>query len=118
MAPGTKENDKMAQSREEVVETMKDVLASELAAARGDHVRGLAAYEQVLRPAVKESQRIGPATMKLLIPRSRLQLWAMAQTMRLLPRLPAPARRRLTSFGGGPAAMLNAVQLRDPKTLP
>ena len=30
MAPGTKENDKMAQSREEVVETMKDVLASEL----------------------------------------------------------------------------------------
>jgi 2-polyprenyl-6-methoxyphenol hydroxylase-like FAD-dependent oxidoreductase len=94
------------------------VLASELAAARGDHVRGLGAYEQVLRPAVKESQRIGPATMKLLIPRSRIQLWAMAQTMRLLPRLPAPARRRLTSFGGGPAAMLNAVQLRDPKTLP
>ena len=30
MAPGTKENEEMAQSREEVVETMKDVLASEL----------------------------------------------------------------------------------------
>ena len=30
MAPGTTENEEMAQSREEVVETMKDVLASEL----------------------------------------------------------------------------------------
>jgi 2-polyprenyl-6-methoxyphenol hydroxylase-like FAD-dependent oxidoreductase len=93
------------------------VLASELAAASGDHIRGLAAYEQALRPAVKESQRIGPATMKTLIPRSRVQLWALAQVMRLLPRLPAQARRRLTSFGGGPAAMLDAVQLRDPSTV-
>jgi 2-polyprenyl-6-methoxyphenol hydroxylase-like FAD-dependent oxidoreductase len=93
------------------------VLASELAAASGDHVRGLAAYEQELRPAVHQSQRIGPAVMKALIPRSRMQLWAIAQAMRLLPRLPAPARRRLTSFGGGPAAMLDAVKLRDPSTL-
>ena len=31
--------------------------------------------------------------------------------------LPAPARRRLTSFGGGPIAMLNLVKLRDPSTL-
>ena len=30
MAPGTKESEQMAQSREEVIETMKDVLASEL----------------------------------------------------------------------------------------
>jgi hypothetical protein len=41
----------------------------------------------------------------------------MAQAMRLLPRLPGPARRRLTSFGGGPAAMLEAVDLRDPGTI-
>src|SRR4030095_15028385 len=76
------------------------VLASGLAAASGDHLRGLAAYEQELRPAVYQSQRIGPPGMKALIPRSRLQLWAIAQAIRLLPRLPAPARRRLTSFGG------------------
>jgi len=30
VAPGTKENEEMAQSREEVIDTMKDVLASEL----------------------------------------------------------------------------------------
>ena len=93
------------------------VLASELAASSGDHVRGLAAYEQALRPAVKHSQTIGPAVLKTLIPRSRLQLWATAQAIRLVPRLPAPARRRLTSFGGGPAAMLNVVSLRDPSNL-
>jgi 2-polyprenyl-6-methoxyphenol hydroxylase-like FAD-dependent oxidoreductase len=93
------------------------VLASELAAASGDHVRALAAYEQVLRPPVLQSQRIGPYVIKTFIPRSRVQLWAMAQAMRLLPRLPAPARRRLTSFGGGPAAMLDAVKLADPKAV-
>jgi 2-polyprenyl-6-methoxyphenol hydroxylase-like FAD-dependent oxidoreductase len=92
------------------------VLASELAAASGDHARGLAAYERILRPAVQQSQRIGPDVMKTLIPGSRLQLWAMAQAIRLLPRLPTPIRRALTNYGGGPAAMLDAVQLRDPKT--
>jgi 2-polyprenyl-6-methoxyphenol hydroxylase-like FAD-dependent oxidoreductase len=92
------------------------VLASELAAA-GDRTRGLAAYEAVLLPAVRQSQRIGPAVLKTLIPGSSVQLWAMAQAMRLLPRLPRPARSRLTSFGGGPAAMLEAVKLRDPKTM-
>jgi 2-polyprenyl-6-methoxyphenol hydroxylase-like FAD-dependent oxidoreductase len=94
------------------------VLASELAASSSDHAHGLAAYEQVLRPAVHHSQKIGPAVMKRLIPRSRMQLWAMAEVIRLLPRLPSPVRRQLTSFGGGPAAMLDAVKLRDPKALP
>jgi hypothetical protein len=49
---------------------------------------------------------------------SRMQLWAMAEVIRLLPRLPSPVRRQLTSFGGGPAAMLGAVKLRDPNALP
>ena len=93
------------------------VLASELAAANGDHAHGLAAYEQVMRPAVRQSQRIAPAVIKTLIPRSHVRLWAMAQAIRLLPRLPAPVRRRLTSYGGGPAAMLDAVSLRHPSTL-
>lgn len=93
------------------------VLASELAAASGDHRRGLAAYEQALRPAVRHSQTIGPFVLQTLIPRSRLQVWATAEAVHLLPRLPGPARRWLTSFGGGPAAMLNAVKLHEPSTL-
>jgi 2-polyprenyl-6-methoxyphenol hydroxylase-like FAD-dependent oxidoreductase len=90
------------------------VLATELAAAGGDHVGGLWRYEAELRDVVRHSQTIGPSTMALMIPRSRAQIWALAQGMRLLPRLPAPIRRKLTSYGGGPAAMLNSVVLRDP----
>jgi 2-polyprenyl-6-methoxyphenol hydroxylase-like FAD-dependent oxidoreductase len=92
-------------------------LASELAAAGGDHLRGLEAYEQALRPAVRHSQRIGPTVLRTLIPRSGPQVWATAQVVHLLPRLPGPARRLLTSFGGGPAAMLNVVTLREPSSL-
>ena len=90
------------------------VLASELAAAGGDHIRGLVAYERALRPAVRHSQTIGPTVLRTLIPSSRLQVWATAQAVKALPRLPGPARRLLTSFGGGPAAMLNVVSLREP----
>jgi 2-polyprenyl-6-methoxyphenol hydroxylase-like FAD-dependent oxidoreductase len=93
------------------------LLATELAVSGGDHLRGLAAYERALRPAVRHSQTIGPSVLKTLIPRSRLQVWATAQAIHLLPRLPRPARRLLTSFGGGPAAMLNVVKLREPSTL-
>ncbi|WP_238012471.1 FAD-dependent monooxygenase [Dactylosporangium sp. AC04546] len=88
------------------------VLASELAAAGGDHRVALPAYQRAMAEPVAHSRRIGPAVMATLIPRSTTQLWAMAQAIRLLPRLPRPVQRRLTSFGGGPAAMLEGVQLR------
>ena len=93
------------------------VLASELAAANGDHVCGFAEYEQALRPVVGHSRSIGPSVMKTIIPNSRAQIWATAQAIRALPHLPAPLQRRLTSFGGGPAAMLNEARLRRPPDL-
>jgi 2-polyprenyl-6-methoxyphenol hydroxylase-like FAD-dependent oxidoreductase len=89
------------------------VLATELAAADGEHLRGFRGYEAALRDVVRHSQTIGPSTIALMIPRSRAQIWALAQGMRLLPRLPSPIRRKLTSYGGGPAGMLNSVVLRD-----
>jgi acyl carrier protein len=46
-APGTKENEQMAQSREEVIETMKDVLASELG-VEADKVTGDARFKEDL----------------------------------------------------------------------
>jgi hypothetical protein len=92
------------------------VLATELAAADGEHQRGFGGYEAALRDVVRHSQTIGPSTMAIMIPRTRAQIWALAQGMRLLPRLPLPIRRKLTSWGGGPAAMLNSVVLRDPPT--
>jgi 2-polyprenyl-6-methoxyphenol hydroxylase-like FAD-dependent oxidoreductase len=94
------------------------VLATELGAAGADHLRGLRAYEAAMRDVVRHSQTIGPATMAVLIPHTRAQIWALAEGMRLLPRLPLPIRRKLTAWGGGPAAMLNSVVLRDPPPSP
>ncbi|MDG6107382.1 FAD-dependent monooxygenase [Dactylosporangium aurantiacum] len=90
------------------------VLASELAAAGDDHAVAFPAYERAMADAVAASRTIGPSVLATLIPRSELQVWTMAQAMRLLPRLPGFLQRKLTSFGGGPAAMLNGVDLRPP----
>ncbi|MEV0131658.1 FAD-dependent monooxygenase [Dactylosporangium sp. NPDC050688] len=90
------------------------VLASELAAAGDDHAVAFPAYERAMADAVAASRTVGPSVLATLIPRSELQVWTMAQAMRLLPRLPGFLQRRLTSFGGGPAAMLNGVDLRPP----
>jgi 2-polyprenyl-6-methoxyphenol hydroxylase-like FAD-dependent oxidoreductase len=94
------------------------LLAGELALAGGDHVRGYAAYERAIRPVVTKSRTIGPSVINLIIPRTQAQIWMTAQAMRLLPRLPAPLRRRITSFGGGAAAMLDEARLRRPEDLP
>jgi 2-polyprenyl-6-methoxyphenol hydroxylase-like FAD-dependent oxidoreductase len=93
------------------------VLASELAAAGDDVSVAFPAYERALADAVAASRTIGPSVLATLIPRSDLQVWTTAQAMRLLPRLPGFLQRKLTSFGGGPAAMLNGVDLRDPLVL-
>jgi 2-polyprenyl-6-methoxyphenol hydroxylase-like FAD-dependent oxidoreductase len=92
-------------------------LAAELATAP-DVAAGLAASEDAIRSAVQASRNIGPTILNMMIPRSRAQIWAMAQAIRTVPRLPAPVRRRITSFAGGPAAMLEGARLRDPASVP
>ena len=89
-------------------------LASQLAGAR-DLAQGLAAYERTLEQVVKHSRSIGPSVLRLIIPGSAGQIWLTAQAMRALAHLPAPLRRRLTSFGGGPASMLREARLRPPE---
>ena len=93
------------------------VLAAELTAAGPDLAAGLAAYAQAIRPAVEASTTIGPAILKTVVPNSTAQIWTIAQAMRILPHLPSPLRRWITSFAGGPAAMLDSVRLRDPASL-
>ncbi|WP_432981798.1 FAD-dependent monooxygenase [Dactylosporangium sp. CA-233914] len=88
------------------------VLAAELAAAGGEHTVAFPAYEAAMATPIAASRRIGPAVLATLIPRGPAQVWTMAQALRVLPHLPLPLRRRLTSFGGGPAAMLDGVDLR------
>ncbi|GGN33257.1 2-polyprenyl-6-methoxyphenol hydroxylase-like FAD-dependent oxidoreductase [Actinoplanes campanulatus] len=85
------------------------VLAAELATGPVDGA--LRRYEAALAGPVRHSRRIGPSVLGAIVPRNRAQVWLTAQATRLLPRLPGPARRWLTSFGGGPAAMLDGLVL-------
>ena len=93
------------------------LLATELKAAGGDHVRGFTAYEEALRPVVDHSRSIGPTILRTIIPTSQAQVWVTAQAIRMIPHVPAPQRRRLTSFGGSAAAMLDQARLRPPNAL-
>jgi 2-polyprenyl-6-methoxyphenol hydroxylase-like FAD-dependent oxidoreductase len=86
------------------------VLAAELGAGR-DVPAALARYEAALAGPVAHGRRIGPSVLSAIVPRSRAQVWLTPQVMRLLPHLPRPLRARLTSFGGGPAHMLDGLEL-------
>jgi 2-polyprenyl-6-methoxyphenol hydroxylase-like FAD-dependent oxidoreductase len=94
------------------------VLAAELAAAGGDHGLGFPAYERAMAETVRQSRQIGPAVLRTLVPRSRAQVRAIPHVLRLLSRLPSPLQRALTSYGGGPAKMLDAVVLKDVVRVP
>ena len=89
------------------------VLAGQIAGCP-DHTVAYAGYERALHDAVRASRDIGPAVIRTLIPRSRAQVAATTHVLRLLARLPTAFQRRLTSYGGGPAAMLDGVPLPAP----
>ncbi len=93
------------------------VLASELAAAGGNHIEGFEAYERALGPVVQHSRSIGPTAIRVIIPRSRTRIWTMAQALRILPHVPAWLRQQITSLGGSAGAMLNEARLRQPHDL-
>jgi 2-polyprenyl-6-methoxyphenol hydroxylase-like FAD-dependent oxidoreductase len=94
------------------------VLAAELTASGGDSAQAFPAYERAMAEAVRQSRTIGPSVLRTLVPGSPLQARAIPPVLRLLTRLPLPIRRRLTSYGGGPAKMLDAVALRDMEQSP
>jgi 2-polyprenyl-6-methoxyphenol hydroxylase-like FAD-dependent oxidoreductase len=93
------------------------VLAGELASANGDPVRGLTGYENRMRELVRRSRSIGPSSMKTLIPQTPRQVALTTQLMRLVPRLPAAAQRRLFSLQGGPARALESITLQRYQAL-
>jgi 2-polyprenyl-6-methoxyphenol hydroxylase-like FAD-dependent oxidoreductase len=92
------------------------LLARELAAARGNPAVAFAAYERAMAETIRQSRTIGPAVLRTLVPGSRAQVRLIPQVLRVLARLPRPVRRLLTSYGGGPAKMLDAVVLGDMPT--
>jgi 2-polyprenyl-6-methoxyphenol hydroxylase-like FAD-dependent oxidoreductase len=89
------------------------VLAEELGRAGGDPAAGFRAYEDRIRELVRRSRSVGPVSMKVLIPRTPLQVRLAPKLMRLASRVPAPVQR-LAPLQGTPAGALGAVRLSPP----
>jgi 2-polyprenyl-6-methoxyphenol hydroxylase-like FAD-dependent oxidoreductase len=84
------------------------VLAGELKAAGGDHLRAFAHYEEEMREYVEQGQKLAKGNATGLIPRSRLQIRIRNQVIRMLPYLPW---RGL--IAGGVQKAANAIMLKD-----
>jgi 2-polyprenyl-6-methoxyphenol hydroxylase-like FAD-dependent oxidoreductase len=60
------------------------VLAGELARAAGDHVRAFAAYEERMRPYVKQGQQLPPGGMNGYAPRSAFAIRSRVISSRMM----------------------------------
>lgn len=88
-------------------------LAQEVGSAGGSLEAGMRAYEDRLRELVHRSRSIGPASMRMLIPRTRMQVRLAPQLMRLGSLVPARLQR-MAPLQGTPAGALDAVKMRPP----
>jgi 2-polyprenyl-6-methoxyphenol hydroxylase-like FAD-dependent oxidoreductase len=79
--------------------------------AEDDPRRAFDRYENAIREMVTRSRRVGPTTMKTLIPATARQAWLTVQSVRLIPHLPPAVQRRLFALQAGPATALDSVQL-------
>lgn len=89
------------------------VLAGELAAAAGDHVRAFAEFENVMRPFVAANQALGLKSAKLMRSGERTSVagWIVKQLMQLVPgRMTEWIIRRSTERITRAA---NAIRLKD-----
>jgi 2-polyprenyl-6-methoxyphenol hydroxylase-like FAD-dependent oxidoreductase len=64
------------------------VLAGELAAAEGDHLRAFPAYQQQLQPYVEQRMQLPPGGIKMAMPMTAPGIWARNATTRLMTSRP------------------------------
>lgn len=64
------------------------VLAGELAAANGDHVRAFTGYESAMRSYATGCQKLGQGVADWMVPSTRFRSWFVNQNYKLLPYLP------------------------------
>lgn len=89
------------------------VLAQQIAATQ-EPEQAFARYEEAMAPAVRQSRRIGPASLRQLVPAGALGARAMPHLMRTLTRLPPAVMRRLFALQGADRADLDTFTARGP----
>jgi 2-polyprenyl-6-methoxyphenol hydroxylase-like FAD-dependent oxidoreductase len=94
------------------------VLAGELAAARGDHVRAFAAYEHEMADTVRRSRAFARAAAKTVIPGSAAAVWAVTRGAQLVSLLPAPLTRTIAKLNTKGVRMHDAMRVKDYTSIP
>jgi 2-polyprenyl-6-methoxyphenol hydroxylase-like FAD-dependent oxidoreductase len=89
------------------------VLAGELAAAGGDHVRGFRAYEHELGDYARRSRTFALSVAKRIVPDSRAELWAMVNGTRLLAHIPPRIIRALSQLNRNGIRLHDTMALKD-----
>ncbi|WAS91060.1 FAD-dependent monooxygenase [Nannocystis punicea] len=89
------------------------VLAGELAAAGGDHVRGFRNCEETLREYVTHSRAFALSAARKLIPGNPLAVWLFAQSARLFNHVPVSWLRALARLSRSSVQMHDAFVLKD-----
>jgi 2-polyprenyl-6-methoxyphenol hydroxylase-like FAD-dependent oxidoreductase len=89
------------------------VLAGELAAAGGDHERAFAAYEREMADIVRNGREFALGAAKVLIPRTRLGVWALMQAVRLINVLPARLSRAAAKLNDKGVRLHDSMRIKD-----
>jgi 2-polyprenyl-6-methoxyphenol hydroxylase-like FAD-dependent oxidoreductase len=89
------------------------ILAGELAAAGGDHERGLAAYEAEIGDYVRRSRAFAIGAAKRIVPGNRFDLWALLTGVRLMARLPVALTTAATKLSSKGVRLHDSIALKD-----
>ncbi|MEV4128109.1 FAD-dependent monooxygenase [Nocardia sp. NPDC049707] len=89
------------------------ILAGELAAHVGDYAAAFAAYETEIGEYVRRSRSLAVASAKMLVPASRLELWAMVNAVRLINVLPAPVSRAAARLNAKGVRLHDSIAVKD-----
>ncbi len=88
------------------------VLARELIAARGDHIRAFAAYQQEMAAKVHQSRVFARGAARAVVPGSRAAVWAVTRGAQLISSLPAPLTRTVAKLN------TKGVRMHDSMRVP
>lgn len=89
------------------------VLAGELAAHGGDHARAFPAYHAEIGDYVRRSRTFAVSAARRIVPGSGLDLWTLAQTVRLVNHLPVAVTRGAAKLGAKGVRLHDSVRLKD-----
>jgi 2-polyprenyl-6-methoxyphenol hydroxylase-like FAD-dependent oxidoreductase len=89
------------------------VLAGELIAAGGDHLRAFAAYQHEMAEKVSRSRVFARGAAKTLLPGSKAGVWAVTRGAQLVSSLPTPLTRAIAKLNTKGVRMHDSMAVPD-----